>query len=688
MNEEGSMDQLFLEKVHEAIEKNLANENFGVDELACEIGISRSQLHRRLKLLTGHSASQMIRDLRLKKAFELLQHKAGTVSEISYQVGFGSPSHFNTCFKEYFGYPPGKVKRIRSSGSAKKFLISRKILFISLASLVVVASVFIIFVMVSKRNIDANDKSIAVLPFKSMSYNLDNQYLADGVMDAILLHLSKIEDLRVVDRTSVEQYRETDKTTLIIGQELNVAYLLEGSFQKYGDQVRLIVQLIRPGKEGHIWAKEYDRNWHDIFAVQSEVAQTIARELQAVITPEERQIIEKIPTINLTAYDFYQRGREEYIKYEGPVDNREVLERAEDLFKKALEYDSTYAQAYTGLGWVYEKKHFWVTYLTENFLDSMLILADIALSFDDQLADAYVLRGDYYRYNNDREQAIKEYDKAIKFNPNDWQAYWHTGSMYVTDDFIKIIDNYQKAVLLHRGPLLPKIYRSLGAAYGSTGFKETYMYYAEEALKLDDDSVCYYSSLGGIEESYGNFEKAIEFYEKALAIDSTRWWISFRLGMTHAYLGHFKEYLEYVKKYELRYKTHEGTNPNWIFWIGHAYWVNGFKEEAVHYFDAGLEYYNELLELHRHFLQDKYIFYNLAAYYAFLGDRDKAFENLRLFNQSQRFPFFEIKDLKNDPLFESIRDEPEFQQILRDVESKCQAEPERVRWWLEEQGML
>ena len=158
--------------------------------------------------------------------------------------------------------------------------------------------------------------------------------------------------------------------------------------------------------------------------------------------------------------------------------------------------------------------------------------------------------------------------------------------------------------------------------------------------------------------------------------------------MVHSFLGQNEEYLEYVKKYEARYKTHDETNPSWIFYIGHAYWVNGFKEEAEYYFDAGLEYYNKLLERDRHFARDIYIFKSLAAMYAFLEDKDKAYKYLRRMNQSQRFPHFEIKDLKNDPLFESIRDEPEFQQIVRDVEAKCQAEHERVRKWLVENDML
>ena len=118
---------------------------------------------------------------------------------------------------------------------------------------------------------------------------------------------SKIYGL--LSRTSVEQYRQTDKTLSVIGKELDVAYLLEGSFQKYGDNVRLIVQLIKTGKEGHVWANDYDRNWNNVFSVQSEVAQTIAKELHAVITPEEKKLIEKIPTSDTTAYLFIPESK-------------------------------------------------------------------------------------------------------------------------------------------------------------------------------------------------------------------------------------------------------------------------------------------------------------------------------------------------------------------------------------------
>jgi len=158
------------------------------------------------------------------------------------------------------------------------------------------------------RSKEETEKSIAVLPFKLLSNEPDKQYLADGMMDAILLHLSQVGDLRVRSRTSTEQYRNTDKAIPEIGRELGVEYLLEGSFQKSGDNVKLIVQLIRTGTDDHIWSNEYDRKWNDIFSVQSEVAKTVVKELKIIIKPEEEDLIEETPTDNLQAYDYYLLG--------------------------------------------------------------------------------------------------------------------------------------------------------------------------------------------------------------------------------------------------------------------------------------------------------------------------------------------------------------------------------------------
>lgn len=554
---------------------------------------------------------------------------------------------------------------------------------------IVAVSLFVFDIIGGGNQTKELEKSIAVLPFKLLSEEPDKQYLADGMMDAILLHLSRIEDLRVISRTSVEQYRESGKMIPEIGRELGVEYLLEGSFQKYGDNVKLIVQLLTTSKERHVWSNEYDRNWNDIFYVQSEVAQAIASELHAMITPLERQTIEKIPTTELTAYDFYQRGREEFIKYWIDNNNREALEKAEKFYHKALEFDHTFAQAYTGLAQVYWNKHYWEEFFSGNFQDSAIILCDIALSLDHQLSEAYTLKGTYYSEIGKSEQAIEDFDKAIQYNPNDWMAYYGRGILYSTVDLVKAIDNFHKSASLNRGEQLPELLRSsIGWEYMLAGFPEKAYYYWQEALNLDGDSSKYYIYVAMNEFYRGNFEKSIEYADKAYLIDSTDTYPFFNIGsaLNHIFLGNYEKSLKYINKYLEYLKSSEQTDISNVWIIGYIYWKNGHIEKAEYFFNETIKNSNRMIDLGRAYAQAPEVYYDLAGIYAFRGETDKAFKNLRIFSQK---PCVEIKWgtlLKNDPLFDSIRGEPEFQQIIRDIEAKYQAEHERVRKWLEEQG--
>ena len=580
---------------------------------------------------------------------------------------------------------PGDLKEHIPARKPKKRLITI-LSGLLLACVIVIVALVVFNIIGGGKQTKELEKSIAVRPFKSLSDDPEKQYLADGVMDAILLHLSKIEDLRVMARTSVEQYRETHKTASIICQELDVAYLLEGSFQKYGDNARLIVQLIKTGKEGHVWANEYDRNWNDIFSVQSEVAQTIARELQAAITPEEKQLIEKIPTANLTAYDFYQRGREEYLKYQLDNDNREALERAEDLYRKALEYDSTFAQAYTGLAWVYRDKYYWKTFFSEEFLDSVLILTNIALSYDDQLSEAYTIKGRYYRSIGIPEQAVKEYDKALKLSPNDWMAYYYKGIIYrlVLQDYIKSIENLHEAVIRNRGEDLPKLLYSLGFTYINIGFIDKAKYYYQEAFTLDGDSANYFINTSWLEFSLENYEKAVVFLEKALKTDSA----DIPFDPYYTYAGQHKEaYIYYTKLIE-RYKKSGSLPLEASHRIGYAFWKVGKYKEAEYYFNEQIKYGTESIKLGRDIASWMAAHYDLAGVYAFLGDKVKAYQYLDEFDKKNFYPLWWISMAKHDPLFNSIREEERFQKILLNMEAKYQAEHERVRVWLEKEGML
>ena len=511
-------------------------------------------------------------------------------------------------------------------------------------------------------------------------------------MEEILADLSKIHDLKVISRTSVEPFRGTNKSSSEIAKKLKVDYLVEGSGQKYGNTFRLRVQLIEASTDRHIWTESYEQDIKkvkDIFGIQSQIAQLIAAELQAVITPEEKELIEKIPTTNLTAYDFYRRGREEYGKYEIYKGNLEAVTKAEILYRRALEYDSTYAQAYTGLAAIYWDKNYHREYFSEDFMDSVRILCDIALSYDDQLAEAYTLMGTYYSETGKPEYAVKEFDKAIKLNPNDWIAYRGKAEFYYETDWINYIKYLQEAVSINHGPELPDLLLEIGYAYNSAGIPEKAKQYLQDKLKLDGDSADYYAESARFENWIGNLNKSVEYGIKGYELDSTNATVLVILGGNYAGLGQYKESLKYFNSWIERSKPMgDGWIKHNMHRVGYVHSQNGNKEAAEYYLNEQMNYCNSSIDLGRKYALMLYAYYDLAGIFAFRNEKDKAYENLRIFNKKPIMSSWMVSLIKTDPLFGSIRNEPEFQQIIRDVEVKYQAEHERVRKWLEEKGML
>jgi tetratricopeptide (TPR) repeat protein len=304
------------------------------------------------------------------------------------------------------------------------------------------------------------------------------------------------------------------------------------------------------------------------------------------------------------------------------------------------------------------------------------------------LAEAHTIKGEYYADKGFVSKAFDEYDKALRAKSNFWEAYTGKGNIYFDDNLLNSIDNFQKATSLNHGAELPVILRNISLEYGSAGFIDKAYYYTLEALKLDGDSASYFTSLATFEKYRNNLEKAIEFLQKAYSIDSTQASTALQLGHCCMFLNQRKETLKYYTKYIEILKALGTFTPIDMHRIGWAYYENRYRKEAKYYFDKQLEYSKKEIDLKRLWGQKLYPYYDMAGVYAFIGGKEKAYESLRLFNQRQRMPLWVVTFLKTDPLFNSIRSEPEFQQIVRDVETKYQAEHERVRKWLEETGQL
>ena len=267
------------------------------------------------------------------------------------------------------------------------------------------------------REVPESEKSIAVLPFRNDSKDEENTYFINGLMEEILNNLQKIKDLRVISRTSVEQYRNQTKPIPEIAKELGVNYIVEGSGQKYQNTLRLRVQLIKAGKERHLWGESYQQNLPEVsayFDIQSQIALEIATELNATITPQEKQLIEKLPTNNSEAYDAYLKGQFYYHRIT-PND----MDIALQYFELAKKLDPEFALAYVGIGSVWLGRQVIGAAVPEEAGPKVLTSFMKALELDSTIAEVHYTLAIMNTFGMwEWKSAESEFKKSIAINPN------------------------------------------------------------------------------------------------------------------------------------------------------------------------------------------------------------------------------------------------------------------------------
>jgi TolB-like protein/AraC-like DNA-binding protein/Tfp pilus assembly protein PilF len=691
------MPKEFLYKLTELVEANLANEHFGIELLAKEMGMSHSNLHRKLRSASNQNISQFIREIRLKKAKELLLNEDLTAAEIAYRVGFGSPTYFNKCFHATFGVSPGEFRNrepeiepeeqtIEAESLPQKSKRNKILIGLMFILIVVIPLSDFLINKISKATI--KEKSIAVLPFMNDSPDSTNIYFMNGVTEAITDKLAQIKDLKVKSRNSAERYRNNKtKSTPQIAHELGVKFIVEGSVQKFSDSVLVSVQLIEALKDEHIFAKRYPGKYDNRLNLYSEIAFDVASEIKAIITPEEKHLIRKTPTTNPIAYNFYQRGRDLFDNYNNPI----PVENARHLFQKALALDSTFALAWSGLAGVYLYRNYWKTFLSENFLDSVLILTSKALAYDNQCAEAYYFRARRYYEMGKMQECIKEIDKAIKLKPDYWKFYIHRSYFLRkgSNDFVPAISDMLKAMQCSSVEMLPNLMIDLGMALTFIGFPEQGKHYFQQSLELSGDSSQYLYWFIYTEYSQGNFKNAYLLAKNAYQKDS-------RLipDMPHYCLmaGRDEEACYYSEKLaKLLKKTGEvdlSASMSASLAIGYSYWKAGRTKEAEYYFNRQIEIDLESIRLGRWNSMNKRAQFDLAKVFALKGEKEKAYQYLDEVNKNQVFPLWWVIQFKCNPLLNRLRQEPRFQKILKDVEGKYHVEHERTMKWLVSQGIM
>lgn len=680
--------QKFTDEAKAIILEHLSDEHFGVSELAKAMHMSRSSLLRKCKKQTQLSASQFIRKIRLEEAMGLLQENDQTVSEISYQVGFGSVSYFIKCFREQYGHPPGEVGKqgFQDAGpeiAAPSFF--RRYRWALLAMVVLIGGGLIWLLLPSsppQKRVEtvSLEKSIAVLPFKNESSDSTNLYFVNGLMEASLGNLQKIEDLRVISRTSVEKYRNTNQNIGEIAAELNVNYIVEGSGQKIGDQVMLNIQLIDAVTDTQVWGEQYTHQLVDIFAIQNEVAKKIADAIKAQVTPSELEQIDKKPTENLVAYDYYLKAQEPFNR--GTV---EGLLEAIPLFEKAVEEDPEFALVYADLAIAYYYLDLYKK--QKQYTETINNYADKALLHDSKLTESLIAKALYYMHIGDYRLAVPHLEKALEYNPNASGVINILSSIYsnALPNTGKYLEYALKGIQLdvsENNITQSYTYLHLSNALAQSGFTDEALLYINKSLETNPENE-YAPYLKAYIRYAKNkdIKQTLNSLKRELIKDTTRLDILQEVAKLHYFQKEYDSAYQYYKSFnDIRKTMGLGIYPQEDIKIGYTYEKMGFQEEADQLFAAYADYCEH----------DQSIYQpaSMAVLYAYEGKLDEAIAQLEAFAAKDHFQYWIVLFMGLDPVFQKLETHPGYETVMQKITDRFWENHDLLEKTLEAKGLL
>ncbi len=356
-------------------------------------------------------------------------------------------------------------------------------------------------------------KSIAVLPFENLSRDPDNAYFAEGVRDELLARLSKAADLKVISIRSTEQLKSSLDDLSQIARKFGVANILAGSVQRSSDQVRVNVQLVRAENNAHLWADTFDRKLTDIFAIESDIAKTIAEKLQTKFSGSEERAASAKPTENTEAHQLYLKGRYFWNRRTG-----ENLKKALAYFEQAAEKDPHYALAYTGIADSCGLIPIYSAGTSQEYHPRQRAAAQKAVELDDTLAEAHTSLAFVFAYDFEFAQAVKEFERAIALNPNYATAhhFYAVGTLAALGEFDKAIAEVKRALELD--PVSGIISASLGTVYTMARRYDEAIAQGRETVEMHPEFYWAHRFLGLALELKGANSEAITEYRKAFEL--------------------------------------------------------------------------------------------------------------------------------------------------------------------------
>jgi len=563
----------------------------------------------------------------------------------------------------------------------------------------VVIIVLIIFNIIPRiqqsDDLTSLEKSIAVLPFNNLSSDSTQLYFCEAMREEILNHLDKVELLSVRSRTSTDQYRNTKKNITEIGNELNVNYLVEGSVGIESDKMKIWIQLINAQTDEHVWSDNFVRERRQIFAVQNEIAQTIAAELKTTLTPEEIEEINETPTENIDAYQAYMRGRYYANQPHHVVANSEL---ALESFQKAVDIDSTFALAYGALAMSHALYRYLSWDLSDSRLERATQAAEKALELGADQPEVQLALGYYslWGYRDQKKmsehweiaskglpnnvdiikakaeglesegkwkESLKLFQKANTLDPNVAGTLNQMGfSLWWQRQFSEAVDAYNEAITLAPNEQFPYILKTY-TIWSWEGPNER----SREALEIVSSSNGWYRYMWFWQEvGEGDYDKALQLMSDTVdrwGIHSKAWSMpkSLLSAFVYKHLGkdeqaqhYFKVAAEFLEKKVKEVPSHHGYHSS----LGIAYAGLGFKEKAVQEVTAA----QDLLPVSKDAVYACNAAFDMAIVYTMIGEFELAVNQLEYLLS---FPNFASIGLINwDIRFAPLKDHPRYKELL------------------------
>lgn len=411
-------------------------------------------------------------------------------------------------------------------------------------------------------------KSIAVLPFVNMSNDPENEYFTDGIAEEIINALSKIQSLRVASRTSSFTFKGKNEDISEIGRKLKVATVLEGSVRKAGTKLRVTAQLVNVADGYHLWSERYDRQLEDVFEIQDEIAGNIVRALRVVLSDEEKRAIEKAPTDNVEAYDYYLRGRQFFHQF-----RRTGIQFARRMFERAIEIDAKFALAYAGIADCCSFLYMYWDGSNSN-LESAVAASRRALELDPELAEAHASRGFALTLSREYEEARREFETALRINPKLYEAhYLYARACFQEQKYEEAVQHYSEAARVRPEDyqallLMQNALRRLGREDEAIAALRQGLQIAERHLELNPDDARALTLGAGALIELDERPRAIEWATRALAIDPNDSGVLYNVACVYAVAGDKDEAIHCLEQ-----AVHNG--------FGHREWLDNDSDFDV-----------------------------------------------------------------------------------------------------------